>query len=52
MNKKKQELSVENAIEAHEKKTWISPTIEHWEHIHIEISIGGGADAGHSAYIV
>lgn len=46
------ESLVEKLNEANEKKTWMSPTIEHWEHIHIEISQGGGVDSGHSAYIV
>lgn len=52
MKNNKQDSKVEKLNEANEKKTWISPTLENWEHIHIEISIGGGADAGHSAYIV
>lgn len=46
-----QELPIEKSNEADEKKTWISPKIEHWEYIHLELTAGGGADGGHSAYV-
>lgn len=52
MNKKKQELSVENAIEAHEKKTWINPELSDWNIENIENSPGIGLDGGTRTYII
>lgn len=51
MNNKEQELPVENAIEAHKKRTWINPELSDWKTGNIANSPGLGQDGGTRTYI-
>ena len=46
MNKKKEELPVENAIEAQKKRTWINPDLSDWNTKNLENGPGPGPDGG------